>query len=89
MDNNEKTIPENSASRRKFVRGLGIFAVFTTLASSAGLSFFGKRVSKARSKSKSVKMLTEDGRLVEIDEMLVTSQRKKATNADVQHWIKK
>ena len=89
MDNKEKTIPGNSTSRRKFVWGLGIFAAFTTLASSVGLSFFDKRFTKVRRKNKTVKMLTEDGRLVEIDESLITARRKKVTNSELQNWIKK
>jgi hypothetical protein len=86
---NEKMTNPKTSSRRKFVRGLGIFAAFATLASTTGWSFFGKRFKNAKGKSNVVKMLTEDGRLVEVDRSLITSMQKKATNADVQHWIKK
>ena len=36
-----------------------------------------------------VKMLTQDGRLVEIDKNLVASSGKKITNEEMQQWIKK
>jgi len=34
-------------------------------------------------------MLTQDGRLVEIDEALLTASRKKVTDIELQNWIKK
>ena len=36
-----------------------------------------------------VKMLTQDGRLVEIDEKLLASSGKKVTSEELQQWIKK
>lgn len=89
MDKNERIALSNSPSRRKFVWGLGIFSAFAAIATARGSSFFLKRFAKTGSKNKTVKMLTEDGRLVEIDQSLITANGKKATNADLQHWIKR
>ncbi|MGZ3776179.1 MAG: hypothetical protein ACXVI9_00885 [Mucilaginibacter sp.] len=89
MDNNKNLTPANAESRRKFVWGLGIFSAFAAVAATSGLPFFTKRSAKTASKKNIVKMLTEDGRLVEIDASLISSKKKKASNAELQHWIKK
>jgi uncharacterized protein YpmB len=89
MDSNEKITPANSPSRRKFVWGVGILSVFAAISAATGLPFFVKKVAKTEGKKRTVKMLTEDGRLVEIDEALMTASRKKITNTELQHWIKK
>jgi hypothetical protein len=89
MDSNEKIIPANSPSRRKFVWGLGIFSAFAAVAAATDLPFFAKKLAKTDGKKRTVKMLTEDGRLVEINESLITASKKKVTNAELQHWIKK
>lgn len=89
MDSNKNTSLANSPSRRKFVWGVGIFSAFTAIAAATGLPFFTKKDLKASSPKKTVKMLTEDGRLVEIDEALLTAGRKKVTNVQLKNWIKK
>lgn len=40
-------------------------------------------------KKETVKMLTEDGKLVEVDIAALPSQKKKVTNKELQNWIKK
>jgi len=89
MDSNKKITPANSPSRRKFVLGLGIFSAFAAVATATGLPSLVKKFTKTPVKTKTVKMLTEDGRLVEIDQSLITASKKKVTNAELQHWIKK
>lgn len=90
MDSNEKTTrPVDGEARRKFVLGLGILSAFAAVAAAIDIPFFFKKTSKPASKKKTVKMLTEDGRLVEIDASLMTASKKKATNTELQHWIKK
>jgi hypothetical protein len=90
MDSTEKTIPGNSASRRKFVWGLGILSAFAAVGAATGLPFFNKRnLLAGNQKKKTVKMLTRDGKLVEVDQSLITASKKKVTNAELQHWIKK
>ncbi|MGZ3763187.1 MAG: hypothetical protein ACXVB0_06325 [Mucilaginibacter sp.] len=92
MDSNEKIIPQNLESRRKFVWGVGILSVFAAIAAATGLPFRNKKHSnfgKLDNKKGTVKMLTQDGRLVEIDQSLLAAGKKKVTNSELQHWIKK
>jgi hypothetical protein len=92
MNSNEKTTQTNLPSRRKFVWGVGILSAFAAVGAATGLPFFGKKNAislKAEGKNSTVKMLTEDGRLVEIDEVLITSGKKKISNTELQQWVKK
>jgi hypothetical protein len=71
---------QKSLSRKKFfLWGLGILSFFTVW----GIRFSPKK------KSGTAKMLTEDGRLVEVDIAALNSAGKKATNAELQNWVKK
>jgi hypothetical protein len=67
-------------SRKKFI-GLSISAaaLFTTF------KFF---MPKKRIKSGTVKMLTQDGKLVEVDIAALPSKKKKITNKEMQNWIR-
>ncbi len=90
MDSNEKiTRQVDGVARRKFVLGLGILSAVGAIAAATGLPFFVRKFAKTPGKKKTVKMLTEDGRLVEMDASLMAASKKKATNAELQHWIKK
>jgi hypothetical protein len=75
-------------SRRRFVWGVGILSLLTAAGSALKFPFLNKK-SRPEIKGKTVKMLTQDGTLVEIDAALITASRKKATNSDLQNWIKK
>ncbi len=44
---------------------------------------------KKKEESNTVKMLTEDGRLVEIDKSMLTSVSKKITDDELKTWVKK
>ena len=72
--------PTNPPSRKKF-----IWWGAAALASITAFRFFGK---KKKEKPETVKMLTEDGRLVEIDKNML-SKGKKISNEELQQWIKK
>jgi hypothetical protein len=78
-------------SRRKFVWGIAVVSAFTSLAAFAG-KFLPKRKNiiscEPESKKKMVKMLTQDGRLVEIDESLLTAKGKKISTGELQNWVK-
>lgn len=89
MDSTEKKTVDNSPSRRRFVWGLGILSAFAAVMTATGIPALLKKAGKTDKKKATVKMLTEDGRLVEVDQSLLTASRKKATNAELQHWIKK
>ena len=79
MDNNH--IP----SRKNFMlRGLGLAAMLVA----AAIPFVPKKKKEEKAK-KTVKMLTQDGQLVEVDEALLTGQRQKITNAGLKKWVNK
>lgn len=65
-------------SRRKF-----IFLGISTVAFFSVFKFL-----KTSKKKKTVKFLTQDGRLVEVNEDLLPSKGKKITNGELQSWIK-
>ncbi|MCR8558538.1 hypothetical protein KXD93_12855 [Mucilaginibacter sp. BJC16-A38] len=92
MNDQEKITPANSASRRRFVWKAGAFAAFAAVSASLGLPFFVKK-NKVQPlpevKCGTVRMLTQDGRLVEIDASLLTANRKKVTDNELKNWIKK
>ena len=75
MENNNQT------TRKNFVlRG----AAFAALLFAAAIPFAGKK-----KKPKTVKMLTQDGKLVEIDEQLINATRKKITDEELKKWVSK
>ena len=66
-------------SRRKFMMwGASIIS---------GLSLISLGV-RAKREKKTVKMLTQDGKLVEVDKSLLTGTKEKISNADLKSWIK-
>jgi hypothetical protein len=69
-------------SRKKFLSwGLGITSVFALPA------FF--RFSKKKKEPQNVKMLTQDGRLVEIDVANIPEKKKKISEAAIHTWVNK
>ena len=70
---------QKSQSRKKFLMW-GAAA----LSSVTVLRFFGTK----KKKSETVKMLAQDGTLVEIDKEHLVSIQKKITDSELQHWIK-
>lgn len=73
---------KDNSSRRKFFHwGLGILSTAT-----AFKLIFSK---KKPAKPEIVKMLTEDGRLVEVDLKQITKTGKKVSDDDIHSWIKK
>ena len=80
-------------SRRKFVWGLGIMTVFAAISTAVKAPFLSKKkgplFGKPEIKNKTVTMLTQDGRLVQIDGALLAANSKKVTDTELQNWIKK
>jgi hypothetical protein len=71
-----------NVSRKKFLSwGLGITSL---LAVPAFL-----RSSKKKKETKTVKMLTQDGKLVEIEVAHVPPAKKKIKDADIHTWVSK
>lgn len=74
---------ENNVSRKKFLAwSVGISSL---LAVPAFLKFSAKKKNKATA----VKMLTQDGKLVEIDVANIPSQKKKIKQSEIHTWISK
>ena len=71
--------PEISSRKKFFLWGLGILSSITAF----------KLITPAKKKKETVKMLTRDGKLVEIDKDLIASRGKKITNEELQSWVSK
>jgi hypothetical protein len=85
MNSNEKIAQTTSTARRKFVFGASILSMMAIVAGVLKFPFLMRRniiAAKPEGKKKMVKMLTQDGRLVEIDEALLTASLKKVTNSE-------
>lgn len=77
--------PQRSDTRKKFL--LSGAAVLSALAIWKFIP--GRKSKKGSTTNESVKMLTQDGKLVEIDKRLLSSSGKKISNEELQQWIKK
>lgn len=71
---------QKSQSRKKF-----LLWGAAALSSVTVIRFFGGTKKK---KSETVKMLAQDGTLVEIDKEHLVTIQKKITDSELQHWIK-
>ena len=78
---------QKTSTRKKFL--LWGAAIISAVSFSKYFTGTKKSVIACGSESKTVKMLGEDGRLVEIDEKLLASSGKKISNEELQKWIKK
>ena len=75
----------NAPSRKKF-----LLWGSTLLSSLVFLKFLpGSHKRKNEPVTETVKMLTQDGQLVEIDKKLLASSGNKISNEELQKWIKK
>ena len=74
------TNENKNQSRRKFITwGVASAVLFTAV----------KIILPAKKKPETVKMLTQDGKLVEVDIASLPPQKKKVTNDELKNWIKK
>jgi hypothetical protein len=70
----------NRSSRKKFVLwGLGILGSLTVL----------RFISPSKKKKETVKMLTQDGRLVEIEKDKLPATKRKITDQELKSWVRK
>ena len=77
-----KKMKEQKKSRRSF------FLKSAGLAATAAITgWFG--FSSQKKKTDTVKMLTQDGHLVDIDKKLLVSSGKKISDKELQKWINK
>ena len=66
-------------NRRKFLfAGISLAALWATI-----------RFAKQPEKKKTMKFLTQDGKLVEIDLDKLPGKKEAATKTDIQNWVKK
>lgn len=77
-----ENIPENNNRKKFLLWGLGAIGAI------AASKLLNRRPKKTH---KTAKMLTQDGKLVEIRQDLIAcrSQPKKISNEELQNWIKK
>lgn len=73
--------PEQGSSSRKKM----LLWAAAALASVAAFRIFG---TAKTTKSETVKMLTEDGQLVEVDKNMLAAGGKKITDKELQQWVK-
>ncbi len=71
----------SQVSRRKLVGWLGVFSVFAAI----GAAFLPKK----EKESGKIKMLTQDGKLVEIDASLLADNKQKVSDKELQNWVKR
>ncbi len=74
------TTENKNQSRRKFITwGVASAALFTAV----------KFILPSKKKPETVKMLTQEGKLVEVEIASLPPQKKKVTNDELKNWIKK
>jgi cobalamin biosynthesis protein CbiD len=74
------TTENKNQSRRKFITwGIASAALLTAV----------KFILPSKKKPETVKMLTQDGKLVEVDIASLPPQKKKITNDELKNWINK
>ncbi len=89
-NSNNFNIP-SANPRRKILFGVGLFSVFS-LFSLSRLNFFSRKkevIECAPDKeTRTIRMLTQDGQLVEVDVSKLGSTKGKVTNQELQNWVK-
>ena len=73
-------IEESKVTRRKIVGWLGVLSLFAMIG-----GIFRQPKSKG---PKTVKMLTQDGQLVEVDVAMLASNKKRISDKELQSWVK-
>jgi hypothetical protein len=78
---------KEASSRRKLIAGLGVLSLFpiAKLAS----SFKNKEMIACAPEVKTVKFLTQDGTLVEVDASKINGGKEKISNQALQSWVNK
>jgi hypothetical protein len=87
--NTENNLPKETNTRRKLLAGLGALSLFPIL--KFGLLAKKKEVISCApdAKNQTLKMLTQDGRLVEVDMSKIKGTKEKISNKQLQDWVKK
>jgi hypothetical protein len=74
-------------SRRKLIAGLGVLSLFPI--AKLATSFKKKDVIACAPELKTVKFLTQDGTLVEVDASKIKTGKEKISNQQLQSWVNK
>jgi hypothetical protein len=85
--NTENNLPKETNARRKLLAGLGALSLFPIL--KFGFLAKKKDVISCVPEIKTMKMLTQDGRLVEVDMSKIKGAREKISNTQLRNWMKK
>jgi hypothetical protein len=87
--NTENKIPSETSTRRKLLAGLGALSLFPIL--KFGFLANKKEVISCAPEAinKTMKMLTQDGRLVEVAISNIKGTKEKISNKQLQDWVKK
>jgi hypothetical protein len=72
-------------SRRKLIAGLGVLSLFPL--AKLATSFKKKEVIACAPEIKTVKFLTQDGTLVEVDVSKINGGKEKISNQGLQNWV--
>ena len=72
-------------SRRKLIAGLGVLSLFPI--AKLATSFKKKEVIACAPEIKTVKFLTQDGTLVEVDVSKINGGKEKISNQGLQNWV--
>jgi len=85
-----ETVSNEKNTRRSVLMGIGILSIFSFLT----MGFFSKKkniiaCAPTTDEKKTMKFLTQDGQLVEVDISKINSLKEKATNREMQQWVKR
>ena len=80
-------IQNQDNSRRKLIVGLGVLSLFPI--AKLATSFKKKEVIACAPEIKTVKFLTQDGTLVEVDVTKINGGKEKISNQQLQSWVNK
>ena len=75
MDNQ---INKNSSRKKFLILGLSAITFFSVF-----------KFVRPSQKKKKVKMLTQDGKLVEIDQDMISGSKRKITDPELKAWVRK
>lgn len=87
--NTDNNTAKEISTRRKLLAGIGALSLFPLVK----LGFLTKKkevISCAPDQAnQKIKMLSQDGTLVEVDLSKISGSKQKATKEDLQNWVKK
>ena len=90
MNYNENITSESLPSRRKFVWQISAVALIAAVGTALKIPISAlKKPKLIKPQNKTTTMLTQDGRLVQVNEASIVSCKRKANKNELLNWIKK